>query len=42
MERFLIIGGVTAGTTAAARARKCCKDAEIVVYDSEAFVSYSA
>lgn len=42
MSRFLVIGGVTAGTTAAARLRRCCGDAEIAIYDAAPFVSYAA
>lgn len=41
MERLLIIGGVAAGPTAAARARRCCPEAEVVVYDQGRFVSYA-
>ncbi len=42
MERLVVIGGVTAGTTAAAHARRCCPDAEIVIYEQGEHVSYSA
>jgi NADPH-dependent 2,4-dienoyl-CoA reductase/sulfur reductase-like enzyme len=41
MDRLLVIGGVAAGTTAAARARRCCPGASIAIYEQEEFVSYS-
>lgn len=41
MDRLVVIGGVAAGTTAAARARRCCPDGEIIVYEKERFASYS-
>ena len=42
MDRLVVIGGVAAGTTAATKARRCCKDARITIYDEAEFVSYSA
>lgn len=42
MEKLVVIGGVAAGTTAAARARRCCEDGKITVYEQEKYVSYSA
>ena len=41
-ERLVIIGGVAAGAKAAAKARRMRPDLEIVVYQDEAEVSYSA
>ena len=40
--RLVIIGGVAAGTKAAARARRVNPNAEIVIYQQEAQVAYSA
>jgi NADPH-dependent 2,4-dienoyl-CoA reductase/sulfur reductase-like enzyme len=40
--RLIIIGGVAAGSKAAAKARRVDPDLEIVVYQDEAEVSYSA
>lgn len=40
--RLVIIGGVAAGTKAAAKARRVNPDAEIVIYQQEAQVAYSA
>ncbi len=40
--RILIIGAVAAGTSAAAKARRNSEDAEIVVYERDRFISYSA
>jgi NADPH-dependent 2,4-dienoyl-CoA reductase/sulfur reductase-like enzyme/rhodanese-related sulfurtransferase len=39
--RFVIIGAVAAGTSAAAKARRNSEDAEIVLYDKDRFISYS-
>ncbi len=39
--RIVIIGGVAAGTSAAAKARRNNKDAEIVIYEKDSFISYS-
>ena len=41
-ERLVIIGGVAAGAKAAAKARRMRPDLDIVVYQDEAEVSYSA
>jgi NADPH-dependent 2,4-dienoyl-CoA reductase/sulfur reductase-like enzyme len=41
MDKLIVIGGVVAGTSAAARARRCCKDARITVYEQGEFVSYA-
>ena len=41
-ERLIIIGGVAAGTKAAAKARRMRPDMDIVVYQDETEVSYSA
>lgn len=40
--RIVIIGGVAAGTSAAAKARRNNESAEIVIYDKDRFISYSA
>jgi len=39
--RIIIIGGVAAGTSAAARARRMSEDAEIVVYEKYKYISFS-
>lgn len=39
--RVIIIGGVAAGTSAAAKARRNDESAEIVIYDKDSFISYS-
>lgn len=39
--KIVIIGGVAAGTSAAAKARRNNEDAEIKIYDADADVSYS-
>ena len=41
-ERMIIVGGVAAGTSAAAKAKRLRPDLEIVLYQREAFVAYSA
>lgn len=41
-ERLLIIGGVAAGMSAAAKARRVDSDLEIVVYEKSGYVSYGA
>jgi len=41
VDKLVVIGGVAAGTTAAARASRCCKDAEITVFEQGRFVAYS-
>ncbi len=40
--KIIVIGAVAAGTTAATKARRNMKDAEIVVYDMDEHISYSA
>lgn len=40
--RIIIIGAVAAGTSAAAKARRNCEDAEIVVYEKDTDISYSS
>lgn len=39
--RLIIIGGVAAGTSAAAKARRNDENAEITIYDKDGFISYS-
>jgi NADPH-dependent 2,4-dienoyl-CoA reductase/sulfur reductase-like enzyme len=41
MDNLVVIGGVSAGTTAATRARRCCPDALITIYEQGEFVAYS-
>lgn len=41
-ERLIIIGGVAAGMSAAAKARRTNPDLEIVVYEKSGYVSYGA
>jgi NADPH-dependent 2,4-dienoyl-CoA reductase/sulfur reductase-like enzyme len=41
-ERLVIIGGVAAGMSAAAKARRTNKELEIVVYEQSGFVSYGS
>ncbi|MFW5812089.1 MAG: FAD-dependent oxidoreductase [Alkalispirochaetaceae bacterium] len=41
MERILIIGGVAAGATAAARARRVSKEAEITILEAGRDISYA-
>lgn len=40
--RLLIIGGVAAGTSAAAKARRNDETAEIVIYEKDTYISYSS
>jgi NADPH-dependent 2,4-dienoyl-CoA reductase/sulfur reductase-like enzyme/rhodanese-related sulfurtransferase len=39
--RLVIIGAVAAGTSAAAKARRNCEEAEIVIYEKDSYISYS-
>ncbi|MCB8987151.1 MAG: FAD-dependent oxidoreductase [Ardenticatenaceae bacterium] len=41
-ERLIIIGGVAAGMSAAAKARRVNADLEIVVYEKSGYISYGA
>lgn len=41
-ERLIIIGGVAAGMSAAAKARRTNRDLEIVVYEKSGYISYGA
>lgn len=41
MDRLVVIGGVAAGTNAAARAARCCEEGKITLYEQEDYVSYS-
>lgn len=41
MSRIIIIGGVAAGATAASKARRCCADREIELYDKAKTISYA-
>ncbi len=40
-RRIVIIGGVAGGATAASKARRCCPDAEVEIYDQDEFISYA-
>ncbi len=40
-RRLVVIGGVAGGATFASKARRCCPDAEIEVYDQDEFISYA-
>lgn len=40
--KIVIIGGVAAGTSAAAKARRNSEDAEIKIFDADSHISYSA
>jgi NADPH-dependent 2,4-dienoyl-CoA reductase/sulfur reductase-like enzyme len=39
-RRLVVIGGVAGGATFASKARRCCPDAEIEIYDQDEFISY--
>ncbi|HEY5532544.1 MAG TPA: hypothetical protein VIK22_11185 [Candidatus Anoxymicrobiaceae bacterium] len=41
MDKLVVIGGVAAGTTAAARARRCCPESEIKVFEQQPYASYA-
>ncbi|MGQ9536738.1 MAG: FAD-dependent oxidoreductase [Actinomycetota bacterium] len=40
-RRIVVVGGVAGGATAASKARRCCPDAEIEIYDQDEFISYA-
>ena len=40
-KRFLIVGGVAGGATAAARIRRMTEDAEIILFEKGAYISYA-
>jgi len=40
-RKIVIIGGVAAGTSAAAKARRCDEDAEIVLFEKDTNISYA-
>ncbi len=39
--RILVIGGVAGGATAASKAKRCCPDAEVEIFDQDRFISYA-
>ena len=41
LRKLVVIGGVAGGATAASKARRCCPDAEIEIYDQDEFISYA-
>jgi NADPH-dependent 2,4-dienoyl-CoA reductase/sulfur reductase-like enzyme len=41
-QRFIVIGGVAAGMSAASRVRRLKPNAEILVFERSGYVSYSA
>lgn len=41
-ERLVVIGGVAAGMSAAAKAKRTDRDLEVVVYEKSRFISYAA
>jgi NADPH-dependent 2,4-dienoyl-CoA reductase/sulfur reductase-like enzyme len=40
-RRLVVIGGVAGGATAASKARRCCPEAEIELYDQDKYISYA-
>jgi len=40
-QRIVVIGGVAGGATAASKAKRCCPEAEIEIYDQDEFISYA-
>ena len=40
-KRFIIVGGVAGGATAAARIRRLTEDAEIVLFEKGEYISYA-
>ncbi|OFW55521.1 MAG: hypothetical protein A2V52_07260 [Actinobacteria bacterium RBG_19FT_COMBO_54_7] len=40
-RRLVVIGGVAGGATAASKARRCCPDAVIEIYDQDRHISYA-
>lgn len=40
--RLLVIGGVAGGATAAAKAKRCCPEAEVIILEKGGYVSYAA
>jgi NADPH-dependent 2,4-dienoyl-CoA reductase/sulfur reductase-like enzyme len=40
-RRLVVIGGVAGGATFASKARRCCPDAQIEIYDQDEFISYT-
>lgn len=41
-KKIVIVGGVAAGTSAAAKARRCDEDAEIVLFEQNSDISYAS
>ncbi len=40
-RRLVVIGGVAGGATAASKARRCCPEAAIEIYDQDRYISYA-
>src|SRR5512144_2929030 len=40
-KRILVVGGVAGGASCAARARRLCEDAEIIIFDRGPYVSFA-
>ena len=40
-KKYIIVGGVAGGATAAARIRRMTEDAEIILFDKGAYISYA-